>query len=236
MGSPLFAGQMPAHDDVHVSRLRKAGAIVIGKSNTPEFGLGSHTFNPVFGSTANPYGRDWTCGGSSGGAAVALAAGLVSVADGSDMMGSLRNPAGWNNVYGMRPSWGLVPSELRGDGYLHQLATNGPMARSPGDLAAFLDTLSGPDNRQPFGMPPSRALAALDEPAKQWRIGWLGDWGGAWPFETGILELGEDANPEGVRGPSSDSHVGTKHNGQHHLDAAQQEPMEHVGARERRPL
>ncbi|MEP2470098.1 MAG: amidase family protein, partial [Paracoccaceae bacterium] len=110
-GSPLFAGQMPETDDIMVARLRAAGAIVIGKTNTPEFGLGSHTFNPVHGATENPYAPGLSCGGSSGGAAVALATGMLSVADGSDMMGSLRNPAGWNNVYGMRPSWGLVPSE-----------------------------------------------------------------------------------------------------------------------------
>ncbi len=111
-GSPLFNDDIAAQDDTMVaSRLRAAGAIVIGKTNTPEFGLGSHTFNPVHGTTQNPYDPSRTCGGSSGGAAVALACGMLSVADGSDMMGSLRNPAAWNNVYGMRPSWGVVPSD-----------------------------------------------------------------------------------------------------------------------------
>ena len=191
-GSPLFAGQMAAQDDIHVARLRAAGAIVIGKTNTPEFGLGSHTFNPVHGATRNPYGSDWSCGGSSGGAAVALAAGMLSVADGSDMMGSLRNPAGWNNVYGMRPSWGVVPSEPLGDMYLHRLATNGPMARSPQDLAALLETMAGRDPRQPQGAG-FAPIGALHARASGRRIGWLGDWGGAFPFEAGILDLAETA-------------------------------------------
>ena len=109
-GSPLFGAAPATRDHPAVARLRAAGAIVIGKTNTPEFGLGSHTFNPVHGATCNPYDLDRSAGGSSGGAAAALAARMVAVADGSDMMGSLRNPVGWNNVYGMRPSWGTVPS------------------------------------------------------------------------------------------------------------------------------
>ena len=193
MGSPLFAGQMAAADDVHVALLRSAGAIVIGKTNTPEFGLGSHTFNPVHGRTMNPYAPDLSSGGSSGGAAVALATGMLSVADGSDMMGSLRNPAGWNNVYGMRPSWGLVPSEPRGDTFLHQLATNGPMARNPRDLAALLDTLAGPDPRQPHHGGASASLPRIGDLPARVRIGWLGDWGGALAFEAGILDLAESA-------------------------------------------
>ncbi|MEP1538333.1 MAG: amidase [Paracoccaceae bacterium] len=192
-GSPLFAGQMPETDDIMVARLRDAGAIVIGKTNTPEFGLGSHTFNPVHGATENPYAPGLSCGGSSGGAAVALATGMLSVADGSDMMGSLRNPAGWNNVYGMRPSWGLVPSEPLGDTFLHQLSTNGPMARNPRDLAALLDTMSGPDHRQPHGRMQSPSLDQIDRNDMPIRIGWLRDWGGAIPFEAGILETCETA-------------------------------------------
>src|SRR6056297_3305650 len=130
-GSPAFAGQVAVTDAPHVARLRAAGAIVIGKTNTPEFGLGSHTYNPVHGATCNPYDPSVSCGGSSGGAAVALATGMLSIADGSDMMGSLRNPAGWCNVYGMRPSWGLVPGTgaAEGDAFLHQISTEGPMAR-----------------------------------------------------------------------------------------------------------
>ncbi|QIE44766.1 amidase [Pseudohalocynthiibacter aestuariivivens] len=186
-GSPLFAGQMADADDLHVARMRAAGAIIIGKTNTPEFGLGSQTFNQVFGVTPNPYDADRTCGGSSGGAAVALAYGMVSLADGSDMMGSLRNPAGWCNVYGMRPSWGVVPGEVRGDTFLHQISTNGPMARSPDDLKLLLEVMAGPDPRQPHG----RALEPAHGAGR--RIGWLGDWGGMMSFEPGILALCEAA-------------------------------------------
>ena len=187
-GSPLFAGQMAQRDDPHVARLRAAGAIVIGKTNTPEFGLGSNTYNPVHGRTGNPYAPDLSCGGSSGGAAVALACRMVSIADGSDMMGSLRNPAGWCNVYGMRPSWGVVPGGGDAEMFLHQLSTNGPMARSPADLALQLEVMAGPDPLQPNGM----ALAEIEMRAGP-RIGWLGDWGGALPYEPGILALCEDA-------------------------------------------
>ena len=192
MGSPSFAGQIAQSDSQHVARMRSAGAIIIGKTNTPEFGLGSHTYNPVHGATLNPYDPSVTCGGSSGGAAVALATGMLSIADGSDMMGSLRNPAGWNNVYGMRPSWGRVPDTPEGDTFLHQLSTHGPMARCPGDLALLLDVMSGPDPRQPGGLP-KEALGALRADVAGKRIGWLGDWGGALPYEDGILELCEEA-------------------------------------------
>lgn len=187
-GSTAFAGQIAQTDSLHVARLRAAGAIVIGKTNTPEFGLGSHTYNPVHGTTLNPYDSAVTCGGSSGGAAVALATGMLSIADGSDMMGSLRNPAGWNNVYGMRPSWGRVPSDPEGDAYLHQLSTNGPMARCPQDLALQLDVMSGPDPLTPNPMPYT-AMGQLSPRAKGVRIGWLGDWGGALPYEDGIQPL-----------------------------------------------
>lgn len=192
-GSPLFAGQVAAQDDTFVARLRAAGAIIIGKTNTPEFGLGSHTFNPVHGLTCNPYGAGKSAGGSSGGAAVALATGMVSVADGSDMMGSLRNPAGWNNVYGMRPTWGTVPAEPQGDMFMHQLATAGPMARSPADLAALLDTMKGTDPRQPLSTDGTATLAGIAVPPKPLRIGWLGDWDGAFPYEAGIAEISQAA-------------------------------------------
>ncbi|MDK3016304.1 amidase [Pseudodonghicola flavimaris] len=192
-GSPNLANFVPKADDILAARLRAAGAILIGKTNVPEFGLGSHTFNPVYGATVNPYDTSLSCGGSSGGAAVALATGMTALADGSDMMGSLRNPAAWNNVYGYRPSWGLVPSEPRGDTFLHQLATLGPMARSPEDIAVLLDVIAGPDPRQPHGVP-HQPIAPL-EPAtlKGLRIGWLGDWGGAYAMEAGILDLCDGA-------------------------------------------
>lgn len=188
MGSPLFEGVIAQKDDLVVKRLRDAGALIIGKTNTPEFGLGSHTFNPVHGATYNPYDHGRSAGGSSGGAAASLAARMLTVADGSDMMGSLRNPAGWNNVYGMRPTWGTVPSEPDGDVFLHQLSTSGPMARCPADLAALLDTMTGAHTGQPLSTSPPATLPLLSGPAPC-RIGYLGDWDGAFPYEQGIAAL-----------------------------------------------
>ena len=188
MGSPALRGNVATTSDIMVRRMQDAGAIVIGKTNTPEFGLGSHTFNPVFGATRNAIMPGRTAGGSSGGAAVALAAGMIAVADGSDMMGSLRNPAGWNGVYGMRPTWGRVPSEPLGEMMLHPLSTNGPMARHPRDLALLLDTMAGPDPRQPFGLDHAATAPGIDADLTGRRIGWLGDWGGAYPMEEGVLD------------------------------------------------
>ena len=165
MGSPIFKNNLVQTDDIMVARMRAAGAIIIGKTNTPEFGLGSHTFNPVHGATGNAYDATRSAGGSSGGAAVALATGMMRYADGSDMMGSLRNPAGWNNVYGMRPTWGLVPSEPLGDSFLHQLATNGPMARCPKDLATLLSVQSGRMPANPTDCP-QRILARIWMPMR----------------------------------------------------------------------
>lgn len=184
LGSPLFADTKADRSDVMVQRMQDAGAIIIGKTNTPEFGLGSHTFNPVFGATQNAIMPGHSAGGSSGGAAVALATGMVCLADGSDMMGSLRNPAGWNGVYGMRPTWGRVPSEPTGDMFLHPLSTNGPMARSPRDIALLLSVQEGHDPRHPFGPPVHHG----DAPALGQRIGWLGNWGSAYPMEEGVLD------------------------------------------------
>jgi amidase len=191
-GSPLHAGHVPAADDGLAGRLRAAGAILIGKTNTPEFGLGSHTFNEVFGATSNPYDPERTPGGSSGGAAVAVAARMLPVADGSDMMGSLRNPAAFCNVYGFRPTVGLVPPDPVGDVFGPGLSTDGPMARSPRDLALLLSVLAARDPRLPVSLDPP-VLSAIDPQAAGRRIGWLGDWGGALPVEPGILSLCEAA-------------------------------------------
>lgn len=193
MGSPAFADFIPKADCGMVARMRAAGGLFIGKTNTPEFGLGSHTFNPVHGATQNPYDASRTVGGSSGGAAAALAARMLAVTDGSDMMGSLRNPAGWCNVYGMRPSWGRIPSDPVGDTYLHPLATLGPMARSPRDMAALLNTQSGPNPHVPFGLPWQDMVEGIETDVKGRRIGWLGDWGGAYAMEAGVLDLVEGA-------------------------------------------
>ncbi|WP_284162757.1 amidase [Frigidibacter sp. SD6-1] len=187
-GSPLFADHVPGADDLVAARQRAAGAIFIGKTNTPEWGHGSHSFNPVHGTTLNPYDRTRGAGGSSGGAAAALATRLLAVADGSDMMGSLRNPAAFCNVYGFRPTWGLVPQDAEGDTYLHTLSTEGPMARTIEDLARLLETLCGPNPEAPFGRAAESFADRLDRDVKGLRIGWLGDWGGAYPLEAGILD------------------------------------------------
>ena len=180
-GSPLFANHVPGADDGLARRLKAAGAIVVGKTNVPEFGLGSHSTNPVHGVTRNPFDLSRTAGGSSGGAAAALATGMLSVADGSDMMGSLRNPAAWCDVYGFRPSVGLVPGEPGEKALLHRLSTLGPMARSLADLERLLGTLS------------DGLYRPVDPAPKAPRIGWLGDWGGAYPMEEGLLDAGEAA-------------------------------------------
>ena len=192
-GSPLFADHVPAQDDLVAARLRAAGAIFIGKTNTPEWGHGSHSFNPVHGTTLNPYDLTRSAGGSSGGAAAALAARLVPVADGSDMMGSLRNPAAFCNIYGFRPSYGLVPPDAQGDVFLHTLSTEGPMARTIEDLARLLETLSGPNPETPFGRPAEPFADLLSANPAGKRIGWLADWGGAYPCEPGILAQCEAA-------------------------------------------
>ena len=190
-GSPLFAGKTAPTSEIMVQRMQDAGAIVIGKTNTPEFGLGSHTYNPVFGATENALMPGRSAGGSSGGAAVALARHMVCLADGSDAMGSLRNPAGWNGVYGMRPTWGRLPGAPGGDLFAHQLSTNGPMARNPRDLALLLSVQSGPDPRVPFGLPQVDCANDLDVDMTGRRIAWLGNWGGAYPMEDGVLEASE---------------------------------------------
>lgn len=191
-GSPLHRDFVPQQDDLLAARLRGAGAILTGKTNTPEWGHGSHSFNPVFGVTRNPYDTARSAGGSSGGAAAALAARMVPLADGSDMMGSLRNPAAFCNVYGFRPSWGLVPGDAEGDTFMATLATDGPMARTVEDLARLLETLAGENPDVPFGRPATSYAAQLAIDMSGLRVGWLGDWDGAYRCEPGILELCRD--------------------------------------------
>lgn len=192
-GSPIYADHIPVADDIVVARMRDAGAIFIGKTNTPEWGLGSHSFNEIFGATRNPYDLARSAGGSSGGAAAALAARMVPIADGSDMMGSLRNPAAFCNVYGFRPSWGLVPVDPVGDTFMATLSTLGPMARCPEDLAGLLSVMAGAHPALPFGRQGQDYAATLSGPVAGTRIGWLADWGGAYPCEDGILPICEDA-------------------------------------------
>jgi amidase len=194
MGSPLFRDQVPVADSIMVSRLRAAGAIFIGKTNVPEFGFGSHTYNTVFGTTLNAYDQSRTAGGSSGGAAVALATRMVPLADGSDHAGSLRNPAAFNNVFGFRPSFGRVPAEAP-DVFAASLGVLGPMARSVEDLALLLSVQTGFDPRAPLSIRQTAASVTtpLNAPIADRRIGWLGDLGGYLSVEPGILPLCENA-------------------------------------------
>ena len=192
-GSPIYADHVPGADDLVAARLRGAGAVIAAKTNVPEWGQGSHSFNPVFGVTRNPYDLTCSAGGSSGGAAAALATRMAWVADGSDMMGSLRNPAAFCNVYGFRPTWGLVPQDAGGDTYLGTLSTEGPMARTVEDVARLLQVLAGENPEVPFPRAVPDVLTNLDQGVKGLRIGWLADWGGAYPMEPGILGLCETA-------------------------------------------
>lgn len=191
MGSPIFAENIAQKDDLFVARMKAAGAIVIGKTNTPEFGLGSHTFNSVHGATRNPYDPNRSAGGSSGGAAAALATGMIPIADGSDMMGSLRNPGAWNNVYGLRPTYGLVPLDMPGDMFHHQLAVAGPMGRTPQDVVLLLDVQAGFDARHPHSFSQAPSFDQLDGDLKGMRLGWLGDWGSAYAMDAGVLDTCE---------------------------------------------
>ena len=196
MGSRVLEHHMPQRDSIMTERMKAAGCIVIGKTNMPELGLGSHTFNTLFGATPNAWDLEVSAGGSSGGAAVALAQRLLPLADGSDFMGSLRNPAGWNHVWGMRPSQGRVPYGPGADVWVDQLSTEGPMARSVRDLARLLVTQSGHDARQPLSLLGGVDISGLSEsPAalQGLRVGWLGDLQGHLAVEAGILPVCEEA-------------------------------------------
>ena len=185
-GSPLYQDYVPTEDDIVVDRMRRAGAITIGKTNTPEFGAGSQTFNTVFGATHNPYDLTKTCGGSSGGAAVALACGLAPVATGSDTGGSLRNPAAFCNVVGFRPSPGRVPNPKAAFAW-STLSTSGCLGRSVADLAFALSTIAGPDARAPLSItePGERLARPLDRSFKGVRVAWFKDLGGV-PFDPHV--------------------------------------------------
>jgi amidase len=186
-GSPLFRDNVPTADDLIVKRVRAAGAITLGKTNTPEFGAGSNTFNAVFGATVNPYDHTKTAGGSSGGAAAALRCGMVPIAGGSDMGGSLRNPAAFNNVVGFRPSPGRVPDD---DGSWSPLATAGPMARTVADVALLLSAMTGAHAPDPLMIAEdgARFRAPLGRSFKGVRVAWFTDLGGL-PFEPEIRRV-----------------------------------------------
>ncbi|HVB05773.1 MAG TPA: amidase [Acidimicrobiales bacterium] len=184
-GSPIHADLVPEEDDLIVARLREAGVVTIGKTNVPEFAAGSHTFNPLFGATANPYDLSRSAGGSSGGAAAALATGMCPLADGSDMGGSLRNPASFCNVVGMRPSVGRVPGVPAVNAWAN-LSVEGMLARSADDLALALSAVAGEDPRSPIALPgDGSALGApLGRSVGRLRVGWSRDLGGAVPVEA----------------------------------------------------
>lgn len=186
-GSPLFKDRIAEADSLMVERMRNAGGIFIGKTNSPEFGLGSHTYNPVYGTTLNAYDQTKSAGGSSGGAAVSVSTRMLPVADGSDMGGSLRNPAGWNNIVSLRPTYGRVPD---GGGFVMEMSVNGPMARSVPELAMLLSTIAGPVPGNPLAIneDPSIFAGPLDMDVKGVRIGWLGNFG-TLPMESGVLSL-----------------------------------------------
>ena len=195
-GTRILRSDVPDADSLHVERMRAAGALIIGKTNTPEFGLGSQTYNDVYGVTRNAHDPRLTAGGSSGGAAVAVALGMLPGADGSDMMGSLRNPAAFNRIVGLRPSQGRVPGWPAVDQFIAQLATAGPMARSVADCALLLSVQAGHDARDPL------SLDGSGEPFAAWagarrdaashargkRIGWLGDLDGYLAMQPGVLD------------------------------------------------
>ncbi len=191
-GSPIFRDNLAAQDSNIVARMKAAGAIITGKTNVPEFGLGSQSYNPLFGATLNAYDGKSTAGGSSGGAAAALALGMLPVADGSDLMGSLRNPAGFNNVIGFRPTPGTVPLSAS---FIEELPCKGPMARTVSDTARLLSTIAGYYRRSPTSLQqdPARFAKPLARDSKGVRIGWLGNFDGYLAMEPGVLQLCEAA-------------------------------------------
>jgi amidase len=194
MGSPILRDNVPAADSVMAARLRAAGAVFVGKTNTPEWGLGSHTYNSVYGTTLNAYDQTRSAGGSSGGAAVSLALRMLPLADGSDYAGSLRNPAGWNNVFGFRTSYGRVPAEGR-DPFMPTMGVQGPMARNVPDLALLLSVQAGYDARSPLSIEGDGAAfrGDLRRDFKGARIAWGGDYGGKIPHEAEVLDLCKSA-------------------------------------------
>lgn len=194
-GSPIFRDFVPKRDALLVERIAAAGAIRIGKTNTPEFGAGSHTFNEVFGETRNPWDVTRTCGGSSGGAAVALSAGFLPVADGSDLGGSLRNPASFCNVVGFRPSPGRVPSWPDTTPW-SPFGTDGPMGRTVEDTALLLSVMAGPDGRSPIALedPGEKFAPPLSRDLRGVRVAWSRTLGGL-PVEAAVTEALEGMRP-----------------------------------------
>src|SRR6478752_2105254 len=193
-GSPLFRDHVPTEDELLVQRIRAAGVVVVGRTNVPEFAAGSHTFNTIFGTTVNPYDLSRSAGGSSGGAAAALATGMVPLADGSDMGGSLRNPASFCNVVGLRPSLGRVPQWPTGNAW-ETTSVQGPMARDVADLALLLSVVAGPDPRVPGALSESGSVFwPLDPlPLDGLRVAVAPDLGGAYAVDDEVSAVVESA-------------------------------------------
>jgi amidase len=194
-GSKIFEHHVPEHDAIVVERLKAAGAIVVGKTNTPEFGAGGNTFNAVFGATRNPWNPALTCGGSSGGAAVALATGMGPLAEGSDLGGSLRMPAAFCAVVGFRTTAGLVPKWPVDLGW-DSLSVTGPMARTVADTALMLSVMAGPDDRAPlsYAVDPREFVRAVKAPSvKGWRVAWTPDLAGLLPVDEENVRVAEQA-------------------------------------------
>ena len=194
-GSTIYADHVPDEDALIVQRLKAAGAIVVGKTNTPEFGAGANTFNAVFGATRNPWNPALTCGGSSGGAAVALATGMGPLAQGSDLGGSLRIPAAFCGVVGFRTTPGLVPYHPR-DLAWDTLTVTGPMARTVADTALMLSVVAGPDDRAPISYAAYRRefLRAVKAPSvRGWRVAWTPDLNGLLPVDPEVARVARKA-------------------------------------------
>jgi len=190
-GSPIFAGTMAASDSFMISRIRAQGALFIGKTNAPEFGMGSQSYNQVFGATGSACNPLLTAGGSSGGAAAGLGTHMLPVADGGDLMGSLRNPGAFNNVIGFRPTQGRVPGGTGGDLFYQQMGTGGPMGRNSEDTIRLLTSIAGPAPGNPLSLrdhlPAAENYRSPD--LNGLKLGWLGDYSGYLPMEPGVLEL-----------------------------------------------
>ena len=194
-GSLIYKDHVPVEDDLVVQRLKAAGAIVVGKTNTPQFGAGGNTFNAVFGATRNPWNPALSCGGSSGGAAVAVATGMGPIAQGSDLGGSLRTPAAFCGVLGFRTTPGLVPTHPRTLVW-DTLGVTGPMARTVADVALMLSTMAGPDDRAPlsYEVDTSQFTRAVKAPSiKGWRVAWTPDLHGLIPVDEEVARVAHDA-------------------------------------------
>ena len=195
----ILKDNIPKEDALMTRRLKAAGSILVGRSNMPEYGMGSHTYNKVYGATGNPYDPTISAGGSSGGAASAVALGMLPVADGTDFMGSVRNPAGWCNIYSLRPTFGIVPGGV--ELFMNTFSVKGTLGRTVADVALMMGSIAGYYDGIPFSFddPDFKSLTTknvnekLKADHKGKKIGWIGDWGGYLPMEDGVIAQCEKA-------------------------------------------